>query len=156
MNGIGLILLILAVIAIFGGIYFALWCLCALQRNQKEDIHAFEEAVDLEEGHHIIEEDGLNDKEFKCELNLKLLPAEIQEKVFCLLPPRDIKNAVQVCRWWREVGEVPRLWTWACFEVRWDVNSAQKLNDMLTSRRIHSVKRMKVLGPWIRERSYDL
>ena len=33
----------------------------------------------------------------------KLLPAEILEKVFRLLPPRALKMVVLVCRRWRQV-----------------------------------------------------
>ncbi len=36
MTGIGLIFLILALVAILGGIYFAAWCLCSVQRSRKE------------------------------------------------------------------------------------------------------------------------
>ena len=46
MTGIGLIFLILALIAIFGGIYFAAWCLCAVQRNHKEGHYILEEVDD--------------------------------------------------------------------------------------------------------------
>ena len=46
MTGIGLIFLILALIAICGGIYFAAWCLCAVQRNRKEGHYILEEVDD--------------------------------------------------------------------------------------------------------------
>ncbi len=36
MSGVGLIFLILAIVAILGGIYFAAWCLCSVQRSRKE------------------------------------------------------------------------------------------------------------------------
>ena len=42
----------------------------------------------------------------------ELLPPEMLERVFRLLPNRDLKNAVLVCRRWRDVGEAPSLWTW--------------------------------------------
>ena len=163
MSGIGLILLILAAIAIFGMIYFAVWWLCAVQRNHKDVLHNLEEVVD--EGHHILDEveDELHDEELNSRLALEpvslngvLLPAEILEKVFFLLPPKDTKSMVQVCRWWREVGEVPRLWTWACFKVDCHLYSAQKLQEMFASRRIHSVKRMRVRSHWIRVRSNEV
>ena len=54
----------------------------------------------------------------------RLLPAEILGKVFDLLSHSDLKSAVLVCRWWREVGESPLLWTWACLKV--DCSSAAK------------------------------
>ena len=34
----------------------------------------------------------------------ELLPPEMLERVFRLLPNRDLKNAVLVCRRWRDVG----------------------------------------------------
>ena len=78
-------------------------------------------------------------------LDNMLLPVEILEKVFCLLPPQDLKSAVRVCRWWREVGEAPRFWTWACFKVDCHLYSAPILREMFASRRLHSVKkRLKV------------
>jgi hypothetical protein len=45
------------------------------------------------------------------------LPAEMLERVFRLLPPRDLKAVVLVCRWWREVGEKPGLWAWVRLTV---------------------------------------
>jgi len=45
-------------------------------------------------------------------ISIDALPAELLEKVFHLLPPRDLKAVVLVCRWWREVGEAPALWVW--------------------------------------------
>ena len=42
----------------------------------------------------------------------ELLPAEILEKVFRMLPRWDLKRAVMVCRRWRDVGESPILWSW--------------------------------------------
>ena len=42
----------------------------------------------------------------------RLLPAEMLERVFHLLPPLDLKSVVLVCRWWREVGDAPVLWAW--------------------------------------------
>ena len=33
-----------------------------------------------------------------------IIPAEILEKVFSLLPPRDLKTVTIVCKFWKEVG----------------------------------------------------
>ena len=46
----------------------------------------------------------------------KLLP-ELLEMVFRLLPRRDLKVVVLVCKRWREVGEAPVLWAWVCLRV---------------------------------------
>merc|ERR1711936_476520 len=40
-----------------------------------------------------------------------LLPTEIIEKIFHLLPPKVLMIAMLVCRRWLEVGETPVLWT---------------------------------------------
>ena len=48
MTGIGLIFLLLALIAIFGGLYFAAWCLCAVQRSHKEGHYILEDVDDDE------------------------------------------------------------------------------------------------------------
>ena len=47
----------------------------------------------------------------------KTLPAEMLQKILQLLPPRDFKMAVLVCKWWRDVGEDPVLWSWAMVTV---------------------------------------
>ena len=85
-----------------------------------------------------------------------LLPAELLEKVFWLLPPRDLKSATMVCRWWREVGEVPQLWTWACLKVDCHLYSAQILQEMFASRRLQSVRRMKVTSDYGVRRSNEV
>merc|ERR1719319_1663817 len=46
-----------------------------------------------------------------------VLPTEMMERVFRLLPPRDLKAVVLVCRRWRKVGEAPALWAWVCLRV---------------------------------------
>ena len=43
------------------------------------------------------------------DINL-VLPVEMLERAFLLLPLRDLSSAVLVCRRWREVGEAPQLW----------------------------------------------
>ena len=46
-----------------------------------------------------------------------LLPAEILGRVLGLLSHGDLRSALLVCRWWREVGEQPLLWRWARIKV---------------------------------------
>jgi len=46
MTGIGLIFLILFIVALCAAIYFAAWCLCAVQRTTKEGHYI----LDSEEG----------------------------------------------------------------------------------------------------------
>ena len=63
------------------------------------------------------------------------LPAEVLERIFKLLPNRDLKVVVgnihemkqkrssqknvqvRVCRRWRDVGEQPGLWSWVVIDV---------------------------------------
>jgi len=47
----------------------------------------------------------------------KMLPNEILEKVLGYLSHNDLKRALLVCRRWREVGQIWRLWTWAQFRL---------------------------------------
>ena len=75
-------------------------------------------------------------------LTNRLLPAEMLERVFHLLPPRDLKAVVLVCRWWREVGEVPALWVWVCLRV-WRENIGY-MPEVLDSRRLQAVRRVEV------------
>ena len=183
MSGTGLIVLFFAVIALFGVIYFAVWFFCALQRNQREDVHSLEETLILYEGHDKLDEDFdegqlipdevvsknqpimkevdneaqhnlEEDKKDKSKMNFEHLPAEILEKIFSLLPPQELKNVMQVCRWWREVGGLPRLWTWACLKVHayCDLNLGQIYQEMVGSKRIHSVKRMRFRSSLVRRR----
>jgi hypothetical protein len=49
MSGIGLIFLILALVALIGGIYFAAWCMCAVQRNHKEGHYILESVEELDD-----------------------------------------------------------------------------------------------------------
>ena len=70
------------------------------------------------------------------------LPAEMLERVFHLLPPKDRKVVVLVCRWWREVGEAPALWVWVCLRV-WRENIGY-MPEVLDSRRLQAVRRVEV------------
>ena len=58
----------------------------------------------------------------------RLLPPEILGRVFRMLSHNDLKSAVLVCRWWREVGQSPLLWTWARLKV--DCASVQRLPEL--------------------------
>merc|ERR1719319_437600 len=62
--------------------------------------------------------------------------------VFHLLPPRDLKAVVLVCRWWREVGEAPALWVWVCIRVKGENHGYIK--EFLDSRRLQAVRRIEV------------
>ena len=68
--------------------------------------------------------------------------AGVLRLVFKLLPPRDLKNVVLVCRLWREVGEAPRLWAWVVLRVNTE-NTGTRL-EVLASRRMGCVRVLDV------------
>jgi hypothetical protein len=72
------------------------------------------------------------------------LPGEMLERVFRLLPPRDLMAVVLVCRRWREVGEVPGLWAW----VRLTVNKGNlgSMPRVLGCGRLQAVRRLVVMA----------
>jgi len=44
------------------------------------------------------------------EISSSKLPSEILMIIFCFLSFTDLKKALLVCKWWREVAEQPALW----------------------------------------------
>ena len=70
-------------------------------------------------------------------------------QVFCLLPPRDLKNVVLVCRLWREVGDWPGFWAWVWAYALWPGQLAglrvtrenmSSMPERLGSRRMRAVR----------------
>ena len=49
------------------------------------------------------------------------LPSEILLQIISQLDPADLKSAVLVCRRWRDVGEEPKLWSWAVLMLSSDL-----------------------------------
>ena len=74
--------------------------------------------------------------------------AGVLELVFGLLPPRDMKNVVLVCRLWREVGEAPGFWAWVILEVTRETRKTRDnmstMPERLGSRRMGAVRELKV------------
>jgi len=66
------------------------------------------------------------------------LPAEVLEKIFKVLPRRDLKTAVKVCRRWREVGEQPGLWSWVTITVH--LGNLARVPAVLSNRRLRCMK----------------
>jgi len=91
-----------------------------------------------------VEESLINTNDAVEATSLKI-PAEILEKVFCLLPPRDLKTVTMVCKFWKEVGERPQLWTWACFKIDCHHYYGTMIHEMFSSRRHHHIKKIKVV-----------
>ena len=61
-----------------------------------------------------------------------LLPAELLERVFGLVPPLDRRAVLLVCRRWREVGEVPGLWAWVLLRT--------DMPEVVSTRRLGAVR----------------
>jgi len=74
----------------------------------------------------------------------RLLPSEILEKVFHLLPPRDLKVAVLVCRRWREVCLSPCLWSWVSLRI--DSTNIEAIPRILNSGWIWMVKKIRIFA----------
>ena len=71
----------------------------------------------------------------------QLLPAEVLERVFRLLPPRVLRVVVLVCRRWREVGEAPGLWSWVYLTV--DQGNLAVMPGLLAGRRLLGVVELR-------------
>ena len=71
-----------------------------------------------------------------------LLPSELLFLIFKLLRHQDLKQAVAVCRRWRDVGEAASLWTWVCPRIT--VKNTDHAYDMLTCRRMQSVSDIRI------------
>jgi len=50
--------------------------------------------------------------------HISALPSEVMFMILRYLPPQELKSAVLVCKALREMGEKPRLWTWAVITVK--------------------------------------
>ena len=68
------------------------------------------------------------------------LPSEMLERVFRILPPRDLRTVVQVCHRWKEVAEAPYLWSWVSLTV--DTTNLADLPGLLRGRLL-MVKEMR-------------
>jgi len=74
--------------------------------------------------------------------NINKLPPELLERIFSMLSFTDRKTAVLVCRWWAEVGQVPKLWSWVHFKVRgWKLT---RVIEMMARRRMKKVESLKL------------
>lgn len=71
------------------------------------------------------------------------LPNKMFYLVFRLLGPRGLRAAVATCRRWREVGEEPRLWTWATLAVTASTLPLLLARPCLGWRRLAGVTRVR-------------
>ena len=70
-----------------------------------------------------------------------LLPMELLLLVFSLLPGRDLRAVVLVCRLWREVGELARLWAWVHLPWR-----TREKPEVLGWRRLQAARQLQLGG----------
>jgi len=80
----------------------------------------------------------LNSKQKRKNQINKLLPVEILLKLFTLLPPRDLKSVVLVCKKWKDVGDDPYLWMWAKVTVKKD--TLKEISTFLSTKRMRLLK----------------
>jgi hypothetical protein len=73
-----------------------------------------------------------------------LVPEEILERIFRLLPPDDLKAAVQVCQWWKRLGEAQFLWAWV--GLRLTERSLPVGPEILTCRRLQGIKSLTMIN----------
>ena len=71
-----------------------------------------------------------------------LLPSELLYLIFKLLRHQDLKEAVAVCRRWKEVGEAQSLWAWACPRIT--QKNIKTAKDLLGCRRAQGVTRIRI------------
>ena len=71
---------------------------------------------------------------------METVPAEMLERIFRLLPHKDLKTVVLVCRRWRQVGEAPRLWAWVVLTVTRE--NISYMPGLLEARRLQAVKEL--------------
>ena len=71
------------------------------------------------------------------------LPAEMLDLIFQLLPTRDLMVVVQVCSFWREVGEAPGLWSRGVICLA--RGNMFMLPEVLGARRMLLVRSLRVL-----------
>ena len=71
------------------------------------------------------------------------LPAEMLDLIFQLLPTRDLMVVVQVCSFWREVGEAPGLWSRGVICLA--RGNMSMLPEVLGARRMLLVRSLRVL-----------
>ena len=50
----------------------------------------------------------------------RMLPMEMLERIFMLLPPKDLKTVMFVCKRWKEAGSVPKLWSWVVLKLNYN------------------------------------
>jgi len=113
------------------------------ERKMKEELEIGKEKKKIGQYENMVEKERME----------AVLPAEMLERVFRLLPPQDLKTVVLVSRRWREVGEAPALWSWVPWFYVMEENIGY-MPEVLGSSRLQAVRRMVVSE--VREVSEEL
>jgi len=75
------------------------------------------------------------------------LPEEVMIKIFCLLPPQDLKSVMLVSKVWMKMGEDPALWSWVVPSLASPSEDIQKLS----TRRFKQIQEVELgfgFGSW--------
>ena len=78
-----------------------------------------------------------------------VLPLEMLERIFQLLPARDPKTVILVCRWWKEAADNPKLWTHSVafsYDMGRQTNKDLKFfQEVIRVRRLQTVRKIKIM-----------
>eukprot|EP00092_Neocalanus_flemingeri_P011325 GFUD01012204.1.p1 GENE.GFUD01012204.1~~GFUD01012204.1.p1 ORF type:complete len:232 (+),score=72.87 GFUD01012204.1:45-740(+) len=75
---------------------------------------------------------------------IEFLPEEIIRKIIFHLPSSDLKNAIAVCRQWRDVGSEAKLWR--NFRLCINYKNVEMVEEMLNSQRLREMRSVKFLA----------
>ena len=70
------------------------------------------------------------------------LPTEMLLYIFELLSYRDLKIVMLVCRRWREIGEIQRLWS--SFPVIVNTRNMSLIPEILSMRRMQGLNKLRI------------
>jgi len=73
---------------------------------------------------------------------MEKLPTEMLLYIFELLSYRDLKKVMLVCRRWREIGEIQRLWS--SFPVIVNRRNMSLMPEILSTRRMLGLKKLRI------------
>ena len=68
------------------------------------------------------------------------LPKELLLRIFQLLSHEDLKIVVLVCKEWKEIGEIPRLWS--SLPVTVNTRNMSVMPEILSSGRMQGLKKL--------------
>jgi len=120
-----------------------------VQIEQIEDVKATDGGKDFSENEQTIQ----GQKSLPLEPNLVILPSELLLKIFRFLPHNDIKNAIEVCRKFRDIGTDPLLWSMFSIPAR-KISHVKGLDRLLAVLKLPRFSKLQILDlnrvnpPW--------